>query len=116
MHHADLVPGCGHGRWFAEVLEDLASFLVGSQRLWIATLAISNGAELDLSDGNISEGVSSFIEPNGLLISLHRFVEPPQVLKAVPLLGQRYRSHPSRPAPGLLPLDRIEPPLRVLQQ
>ena len=78
MHHADLVPGCGHGRWFAEVLEDLASFLVGSQRLRIATLVQSNVAELQSSDGNIPEGISSFIAPNGLLIRLRHFVKPPQ--------------------------------------
>lgn len=116
MHYADPVPGYGHSHRLAEVLEDLASFLIGSQRLRIATLVHSNGAELEFSDGNISEGVSSFIEPNGLLISLHRFVEPPQVLKAVALLGQRYRSHPSHPATRCSPLDQLEPLLGVLQQ
>jgi hypothetical protein len=118
MHHTDLVPGCGHAGRLAEVLEALASFLIGSQRLRIPTLVHSNGAELALSGGIPPVTFQLPGSSDHLLIRLRRFVESPQVSKAVSLLGQRCRSHSRRAATGLSPLDldRIEPPLRVLQQ
>jgi hypothetical protein len=110
------VPGYGHGHRLAEVLEDLASFLIGSQRLRIATLVHSNGAELEFSDGSLPGIFQLLGAAVVLLIRLRRFVEPPQVLKAVPLLGQRCRSHPRRAATGCSLLDCLEPPLGVFQE